>query len=58
MTKPEWASVFASEDATCKVCGEISAASFTACIYCCKHDELSFTEQWDGGWVLGVECSI
>lgn len=57
---PEWASQFADSDgnAVCKDCGKVQAASFKACIYCCKHNELDFTEDWHCGWNLDVECAI
>jgi len=56
---PGWASQFADgESAICKKCGKVQDVSFSACISCCKHDELYFTEEWHCGWHLDVECAI
>ena len=50
-------------NATCKTCGKKQSPSFKACIGCCTHDELDFTEDWHGpddggGWELDVECAF
>ena len=42
----------------CLKCGKAQSPYFMACIYCCTHEILEFTEQWDCGWRLDVYCSI
>lgn len=58
MLKP---SVKAGEN-FCDVCGKNQADSFKACIHCCPHNELNFTEDWKGSdecgsWELAFECA-
>lgn len=53
----EWGNV------KCAKCGRVQSNSFTACIWCCNHDTLKFTEDWHGtddcgGWELEVECAV
>ena len=43
---------------TCKVCKKVQADSFDACIACCTHDILNFSEEWDHGWRISMECTI
>ena len=46
----------------CQKCGKVQSPMFRACIACCPHDTLYFTEDWHGpdeggGWELDVECA-
>jgi hypothetical protein len=46
----------------CKICGNVQAPNFRACIYCCGHDELEITVEWHGSgewgrWELGAVCA-
>jgi transcription elongation factor Elf1 len=43
---------------TCADCGKAHASFFKSCPNCCTHDELRFTERYDFGWRLDVECAI
>lgn len=59
---PEWAKkedVDKYDNVACQICGKIQSPSFRTCIYCCKHDELGLTEEWNegGGWELDAECA-
>ena len=55
---PAWAETCDEKgNAVCKTCGETSAAVFKACIYCCPHNTLKFTEEWNCGWMLAVYCN-
>jgi len=45
-------------NAICLKCKRVQASTFSACIYCCSHDTLEFTEEYDCGWHLSVACSI
>jgi len=43
----------------CSTCGRVQSPAFKACLDCCQHDTLDFTEQWidNAGWALDIECS-
>jgi len=42
----------------CLKCGKAQSPDFIACIHCCTHEILAFTERWDCAWILDVYCSI
>jgi len=53
---PGWTDGYGS--VKCVKCGKIQSAGFKACIACCPHNVLDFTEDWHrGGWELEVVCA-
>ena len=58
---PEWRDSYGN--VKCVKCGKIQSDRFSACVECCKHEELELTEEWHGpdeggGWGLDVECKM
>jgi len=59
-TVPGWTDFYGN--IKCAKCGKVQSPTFKACIVCCLHNTLDFTEYWHGsdecgGWHLGVECA-
>jgi len=60
---PSWSKGVADKygNISCKVCGNVQSPSFEACIKCCKHNILEFTDEWigcddGGGWGIACGC--
>ena len=63
---PSWAKPGAADEfgnVACAVCGKVQSPRFDACVSCCKHERLAFTEGWHGaddggGWEIEAYCAV